>query len=130
MQHEALAHSGGKQLRMLAKDLRQMAEVLWIGHARCVVLCTIERFARYSFLEMVPWLWLPYGAVCSIHSIGLEVGSSYCLHRFSTSHEIRWNREHLIQQRFELPAFSTLDRLVGHLPTGCIRRCMPRSRAR
>jgi len=44
MQYEALADSGGKQLRMLGKDLCEMpAEALQIGHARCVVLVTLER---------------------------------------------------------------------------------------
>src|SRR5436305_2510188 len=94
MQHEALAHSGGKQLRMLAKDLRQMlAEALRIGHARCVVLFTIERHTDTLSSGWFHGSDSPYSAVCSIHSIGLEVESSYCLHRFSTNHEIRWNQE-------------------------------------
>src|SRR5262245_7540112 len=44
MQHKALVHSGGKQLRMLATDHRQMlAEALRISHTRGVVLFTLER---------------------------------------------------------------------------------------
>src|SRR5206468_1450497 len=83
MQHEALVDSGGKQLRMLAKDLRQMlAEALRIGHARCVVLCTIERHTDTLSSGWFHGSDSPYGAVCSIHSIRLEVESSYCLHRF------------------------------------------------
>src|SRR5438128_7120913 len=94
MQHEALAHSGGKQLRMLAKDLRQMlAEALRIGHARCIVLFTIERHTDTLSSGWFHGSDSLYGAVCSMHSIGLEVESSYCLHRFSTNHEIRWNQE-------------------------------------
>src|SRR6266571_4022300 len=79
---------------MLAQDLRQMlAEALRIGHARCVVLCTIERHTDTLSSGWFHGSDSPYGAVCSIHSIGLEVESSYCLHRFSTNHEIRWNQK-------------------------------------
>src|SRR5262252_1110941 len=79
---------------MLVKDLRQMlAEALRIGHARCVVLFTIERHTDTLSSEWFHGADSPYGAVCSIHSIGREVESSYCLHRFSTNHEIRWNQE-------------------------------------
>src|SRR5207253_9255130 len=68
---------------MLAKDLRQMlAEALRIGHARCVVLCTIERHTDTLSSGWFHGSDSPYGAVCSIHSIRLEVESSYCLHRF------------------------------------------------
>src|SRR5215470_20214827 len=78
---------------MLAKDLRQMlAEALRIGHARCVVLVTIERHTDTLASGWFHGSDSPYGAVCSIHSIGREVESSYCLHRFSTNHEIRWNQ--------------------------------------
>src|SRR4030095_4106675 len=83
METEALAHSGGKQLRMLTKDLRQMlAEALRIGHARCVVQFTIERYTDTLSSGWFHGSDSPYGAVCSIHSIGLEVESSYCLYRF------------------------------------------------
>src|SRR5215467_7830566 len=79
---------------MLTKDLRQMlAEALRIGHARCVVLFTIERHTDTLSSGWFHGADSPYGAVCSIHSIGREVESSYCLHRFSTNHEIRWNQE-------------------------------------
>src|SRR2546425_12501524 len=79
---------------MLAKDLRQMlAEALRIGHARCVVLFTIERHTDTLSSGWFHGSDSPYGAVCSIHSIGLEVESSYCLHRFSTNHEVRWNQQ-------------------------------------
>src|SRR5262252_7416124 len=78
---------------MLVKDLRQMlAEALRIGHARCVVLFTIERHTDTLSSGWFHGADSPYGAVCSIHSIGREVESSYCLHRFSTNHEIRWNQ--------------------------------------
>src|SRR3989442_5275390 len=81
---------------MLAKDLRQMlAEALRIGHARGVVLCTLERHTDTLSSGWFHGSDSLYGAVCSIHSIGLEVGSSYCLHRFSTNHEIRWNQKDL-----------------------------------
>src|SRR6516165_4863942 len=94
MQHEALVDSGGKQLRMLAKDRRQMlAEALRIGHARCVVLFTIKRHTDTLSSGWFHGSDSLYGAVCFIHSIGLEVESSYCLHRFFTNHEIRWNQE-------------------------------------
>src|SRR4030095_6643001 len=94
MQYEALADSGGKQLRMLGKDLCEMlAEALQIGHARCVVLFTIERHTDTLSSGWFHGADSLYGAVCSIHSIGREVKSSYCLHRFSTNHEIRWNQE-------------------------------------
>src|SRR5262249_23746781 len=58
-----------------------------------VVLLTIERHT-----DSLPSGWFhcsvsPYGAVCSMHSIGLEVASSYCLHRLFTHHEIRYNQE-------------------------------------
>src|SRR5437764_5935389 len=93
MQHEALVEAGGQQLRMLAKDLYQMlAEALRIGHARCVVLFIIERHTETlssGWFHSVP----PYGAGCSIHSMGPEVESSYCLHRLFTNHEIRWTQE-------------------------------------
>src|SRR6266516_2034472 len=79
---------------MLAQDLRQMlAKALRIGHARCVVLFTIERHTDTLSSGWFHGSDSPYSAVCSIHSIGLEVESSYCLHRFSTNHEIRWNQE-------------------------------------
>src|SRR5438093_2480978 len=78
---------------MLTKDRRQMlAEALRIGHARCVGLFTIERHTDTLSSGWFHGSDSPYGAVCSIHSIGLEVESSYCLHRFSTNHEIRWNQ--------------------------------------
>src|SRR5262252_2854858 len=80
---------------MLVKDLRQMlAEALRIGHARCVVLFTIERHTDTLSSGWFHGADSPYGAVCSIHSIGREVESSYCLHRFSTNHEIRWNQDY------------------------------------
>src|SRR5262245_27337613 len=95
MQHEALVDAGGKQLRMLATDLCEMlAEALRIGHARCVVLVTIERHTDTLSSGWFHGADSLYGAVCSIHSIGREVKSSYCLHRFSTNHEIRWNQKH------------------------------------
>src|SRR3989454_12578439 len=79
---------------MLAQDLRQMlAKALRIGHARCVVLFTIERHTDTLSSGWFHGSDSPYGAVCSIHSIGLEVESSYCLHRFSTNHEVRWNQD-------------------------------------
>src|SRR5215471_7269932 len=79
---------------MLVKDLRQMlAEALRIGHARCVVLFTIERHTDTLSSGWFHGSDSPYSAVCSIHSIGREVESSYCLHRFSTNHEIRWNQD-------------------------------------
>src|SRR5712691_12657012 len=82
---------------MLATDRRQMlAEALRIGHARGVVLCTIERHTDTLSSGWFHGSDSLYGAVCSIHSIGLEVGSSYCLHRFSTNHEIRWNQGFLM----------------------------------
>src|SRR6516164_9431469 len=94
MQHEALVDSGGKQLRMLAKDRRQMlAEALRLGHARCVVLFTIKRHTDTLSSGWFHGSDSLYGAVCFIHSIGLEVESSYCLHRFFTNHEIRWNQK-------------------------------------
>src|SRR4029453_1938800 len=94
MQYEALADSGGKQPRMLGKDLCEMlAEALQIGHARCVVLFTIERHTDTLSSGWFHGADSLYGAVCSIHSIGREVKSSYCLHRFSTNHEIRWNQQ-------------------------------------
>src|SRR4029450_2260157 len=87
---------------MLTKDLRQMlAEALRIGHARCVVLFTIDRHTDTLSSGWFHGSDSPYSAVCSIHSIGLETESSYGLHRFSTNHEIRWNQDR-----------STLD---GHL---------------
>src|SRR5882724_3701819 len=68
---------------MLTKDRRQMlAEALRIGHARCVVLFTIERHTETLSSGWFHGSDSPYGAVCSIHSIGLEVESSYCLYRF------------------------------------------------
>ena len=71
MQHEALVDAGGKQLRMLAKDLRQMlAEALRIGHARCVVLFTIERHTDTLSSGWFHGAVSPYGAVCYIHSMG------------------------------------------------------------
>src|SRR3989442_7119788 len=69
-----------------------LAETLRIGHARCVVLVTIERHTDTLSSGWFHGSDSPYSAVCSIHSIGLEVESSYCLHRFSTNHEIRWNQ--------------------------------------
>src|SRR5215475_15823141 len=92
MQHEALVEAGGKQLRMLAKDLCQMlAEALRIGHASCVVLFIIE---RHTDTLSSGWFHSvsPYGAVCYIHSMGPEVESSYCLHRLFANHEIRWTQ--------------------------------------
>src|SRR5947209_19263239 len=81
---------------MLAQDLRQMlAKALRIGHARCIVLFTIERHTDTLSSGWFHGSDSLYGAVCSMHSIGLEVESSYCLHRFSTNHEIRWNQEFL-----------------------------------
>src|SRR5712671_3390825 len=104
-----LVGSGGKQLRILAKDLRQMlAEALRISHARCVVLYTLERHTDTLSSGWFHGADSPYGAVCSIHSIGREVESSYYLHRFSTNHEIRWNQE---SQRFAAPLDSSLRRL-------------------
>src|SRR5438128_10484541 len=83
---------------MLAQDLRQMlAEALRIGHARCIVLFTIERHTDTLSSGWFHGSDSLYGAVCSMHSIGLEVESSYCLHRFSTNHEIRWNQENPLQ---------------------------------
>src|SRR2546428_14180021 len=70
-----------------------LAETLRIGHARCVVLVTIERHTETLSSGWFHGSDSLYGAVCSMHSIGLEVESSYCLHRFSTNHEIRWNQE-------------------------------------
>ena len=93
MQYEALADSGGQQLRMLGKDLCEMlAEALQMGHARCVVLFTLERHTDTLSSGWFHGADSLYGAVCSIHRIGREVKSSYCLHRFSTNHEIRWNQ--------------------------------------
>src|SRR4029434_6787312 len=78
---------------MLAIDLRQMlAEALRIGHARCVVLFTIERHTDTLSSGRSHGSDSLYGAVCSIHSIGLEVESSYGLHRFSNNHESGWNQ--------------------------------------
>src|SRR5207248_6691578 len=94
------ADSGGKQLRMLGKDLCEMlAEALQIGHARCVVLFTIERHTETLSSGGFHGADSLYGAVCSIHSIGREVKSSYCLHRFSTNHEIRWNQHFSMSQQ-------------------------------
>src|SRR5215471_4393852 len=96
MQHEALVDSSGKQLRMLAKDLRQMlAEALWIGHARCVVLLSIERHTDTLSSGWFHSAVSPYGVVCYMHSMGPEVESSYCLHKFFTNHEIRWTQAFL-----------------------------------
>src|SRR5215475_12442647 len=55
---------------------------LRIGHARCVVLFPIERHTDTLSSGWFHGSDSPYGAVCSIHSIGLEVESSYCLYRF------------------------------------------------
>src|SRR5712692_6157133 len=96
---------------MLAKDLRQMlAEALRIGHARCVVLFTIERHTDTLSSGWFHGSDSPYGAVCSIHSIGLEVESSYCLHRFSTNHEIRWNQEKFCSRRATCSSLGTESR--------------------
>ena len=93
MQYEALADAGGKQLRMLAKDRRQMlAEARRLGHARGVVLFTLERDTDTLSSGWFHGADSLYGAVCSIHSIGREAESSYCLHKFSTNHEIQWNQ--------------------------------------
>src|SRR5262252_10611290 len=71
MQHEALVNSGGKQLRMLAKDLCQMlAEALRIGHTSCVVLFTIERHTDTLSSGWFHGAVSPYDAVCYIHSMG------------------------------------------------------------
>ena len=79
---------------MLATNRRQMlAEALRIGHAHCVVLVTIERHTDTFSSGWFHGSDSLYGAVCSIHSIGVDVESSYCLHRFFTNHEIRWNQE-------------------------------------
>src|SRR5262249_61997675 len=81
MQHEALVDAGGKQLRMLAKDRRQMlAEALRIGHARCVVRFIIERHTDTLSSRWFHGAVSPYGAVCSMHSMGPEVESYYGLH--------------------------------------------------
>src|SRR6266704_1533162 len=86
---KALVDSGGKQLWMLATDRRQMlAEALRIGHAHCVVLVTIERHTDTFSSGWFHGSDSLYGAVCSIHSIGVDVESSYCFHRFFTNHEI------------------------------------------
>src|SRR5205814_1490260 len=85
MQHEALVDAGGKQLRMLAADRRQMlAEARRLGHARGVVLFTLERPTETLSSGWFHGADSLYGAVCSIHSIGREAESSYCLHKFST----------------------------------------------
>src|SRR3989441_10110540 len=77
------------------ESLRQMlAEALRIGHVRCIVLFTIERHTETLSSGWFHGSDSLYGAVCSMHSIGLEVESSYCLHRFSTNHEIRWNQRY------------------------------------
>src|SRR5437660_4388621 len=100
---------------MLAQDLRQMlAKALRIGHARCVVLCTIERHTDTLSSGWFHGSDSPYGAVCSIHSRGREVESSYCLHRFSTNHEIRWNQKRLYHAS---SAPSTLHRPVPGYPS-------------
>src|SRR3977135_1779401 len=96
---------------MLAKDRRQMlAEALRIGHARGAVIFPNQRHTDTLSSGWFHGSDSPYGAVCSIHSIGLEVESSYCLHRFSTNHEIRWNQK-----------LSTLEPIVafvfGHPPS-------------
>src|SRR2546426_12175617 len=79
---------------MLATNRRQMlAEALRIGHAHCVVLVTIERHTDTFSSGWFHGSDSLYGAVCSIHSIGVDVESSYCLHRFFTNHEIRWNQQ-------------------------------------
>src|SRR5215475_1114788 len=98
MQHEALRDSGGKQLRMLAKDLRQMlAEALRIGHASCVVLFISERHTDTLASGWFHGAVSPYGAICYMHSMGPEVESSYCLHRLFTNHEIRWTQKNLLE---------------------------------
>lgn len=100
VQHEALVDSRGKQLRMLATDRRQiLAEARRIGHARCVVLLLIERHT-----ETLASGWFHasdslYSAVCSIHSIGLEVESSHGLHKRLTNHEIRWTQKILALEK-------------------------------
>src|SRR6266581_3166640 len=93
MPHEARGEAGGTQLRMLATDLWQRrAEAIRSGHARGVVLFLIERHT-----ETLASGWChgvsPYGAVCSLHSMGPEVESSYCLPRLFANHEIRWTQE-------------------------------------
>src|SRR5215831_12376388 len=56
---------------MLVKDLRQMlAEALRIGHARCVVLFTIERHTDTLSSGWFHGAVSPYDAVCYIHSMG------------------------------------------------------------
>src|SRR5678816_3232021 len=56
---------------MLAKDLRQMlSEALRIGHARCVVLFTIERHTDTLSSGWFHGAVSPYDAVCYIHSMG------------------------------------------------------------
>src|SRR6266446_2516502 len=101
MQHEALVDAGGKQLRMLAADRRQMlAETLRIGHARGVVLFTIERHTDTLSSGWFHGSASLYGAVYSIHSIGRGVESSYGLHSFFTNHEIRWNQQYRIWYQY------------------------------
>src|SRR5262249_49718664 len=64
-------YAGGKQLRVLVKDLRQMlAEALRIGHARYVVLFTIERHTDTLSSGWFHGAVSPYDAVCDIHSMG------------------------------------------------------------
>jgi hypothetical protein len=96
MPHEALVDAGRKQRWMLPKDLRQMpAEALRIGHARGVVLLTL---AWHTDTRASGWFHCsdsPEGAVCYMDSIGLEVESSYGLHRLFTNHEIRWKQARL-----------------------------------
>src|SRR6516165_8197534 len=82
-----------QRLSCSTKPSQMLAEALRLGHARCVVLFTIERHTDTLSSGWFHGSDSPYSAVCSIHSIGLEVESSYCLHRFSTNHEIRWNQE-------------------------------------
>src|SRR5215467_12148215 len=56
---------------MLVKDLRQMlAEARRIGHARCVVLFTIERHTDTLSSGWFHGAVSPYDAVCDIHSMG------------------------------------------------------------
>src|SRR5713101_1629617 len=100
---------------MLAKDLRQMlAEALRIGHARCVVFITIERHTDTFSSGWFHGSDSLYGAVCSIHSIGLEVESSYCLHRFFTNHEIRWNQDDIALLMIGVSI------LMEHMPQGVL----------
>src|SRR6516165_207648 len=82
-----------QRLSCSTKPSQMLAEALRLGHARCVVLFTIERHTDTLSSGWFHGADSPYSAVCSIHSIGLEAELFYCLHRFSTNHEIRWNQQ-------------------------------------